>query len=320
MLMNRRNLLLSATATGLCAAVPAYAATQIMSGSAFGSGWRLVIPETTNRPAIRQAITSIIADVDILMSPWRDDSEISQFNRNNSTDLVRLSPAVCSVLAECRNVADLTGGAFDPCVGPAVNRFGFGPITGGSGTLADLLMLPDAVQKSAPELTLDLCGIAKGYALDRITEVLDKLGLNSFLFELGGEVRARGSHPKARDWTVGIERPGRQVSFQRIIAPGTLALATSGTLQNGFRDDARQVNHIIDPRSAKPVENNIASVSVLSPTAMRADALATALMVMGPDAGVQFANRENIKALFLTGSGPYFDEIFTGHFSDHILA
>ncbi|MGR3660662.1 MAG: FAD:protein FMN transferase [Paracoccaceae bacterium] len=318
--MNRRNLLLSATATGLCAALPAYAATQNMNGPAFGGSWRLVMPETTDGAAVRGVITSVIADVDMLMSPWRDDSEISRFNRTNSTDLIPLSPPVCTVLAESRNIADLSDGAFDPCVGPAVHRFGFGPIMGGSGTFADLLLLPDAAQKPVPDLTLDLCGIAKGYALDRITEALDNLGLDSFLFELGGEVRARGHHPNARDWTVGIERPGRQLSFQRIIAPGSLALATSGISRNGFRDNARQVNHIIDPRSARPVANNIASVSVLAPTAMRADALATALMVMGPDAGVRFANRENIKALFLTGAGPNFDEIFTDQFSDHILA
>ncbi|MBL4646739.1 MAG: FAD:protein FMN transferase, partial [Rhizobiales bacterium] len=109
------------------------------------------------------------------------------------------------------------------------------------------------------------------------------------------------------------------VKFQRIIAPGTLALATSGTLTNGFRQGYRHANHIIDPRRKRPVDNNIASVSVLAATAMRADALATALIVMGMHDGVKLAERENISALFLTGNGPKFTVVMTGSFAKYVL-
>jgi thiamine biosynthesis lipoprotein len=319
MMINRRNILLGAAATGICVALPA-SATQFLGGPAFGSTWRVMMPTSIVAPKVDRAITAVVAEIDALMSPWQSGSEISRFNSNRSLNWISLSPQITTVLAESRVVADLTNGAFEPGVGPLVNRYGFGPIIGEPGTLAGLELRKNAARKMSPDLTLDLCGIAKGYALDRMVGALDELGLDSYLIELGGEVRARGRHPDARDWNVGIERPGKQLTFQRIIAPQKLALATSGTFQNGYRDNSRLINHLIDPGLSKPVDNNIASVSVLAATAMRADALATALMVLGPKTGSEFAKHHGIDALFVLGQGPNFSEIITGDFADHILA
>lgn len=319
MKLTRRNLMIGAAATGIVTAFPA-SATQVLGGPAFGSTWRLVMPKSRDTSAVVKTITSIEHEIDALMSPWRATSEISRFNSAKSTSWMPLSPQTCAVLAESRIVADMTDGAFEPGIGPVVNRYGFGPISGTTGTLADLRLVNNSAQKMKPDLTLDLCGIAKGYALDRIVLALKSLQIEDFLIELGGEVHSSGRHPDGRAWNVGIERPGCQLAFQRIIAPGKLALATSGTNQNGHRDKSRQFSHLIDPNKTRPVNNNIYSVSVLAPTAMRADALATALMIMGPNTGSEFANSHGISALFLIGDDPEFSEIVAGKFADHILA
>lgn len=319
MVITRRKLLIGATSAGIVAALPA-AATQYIGGPAFGSTWRVVLPKSADSFGVQQAVTSVVAEIDARMSPWRKDSEISRFNTARNSNWIVLSPQVRTVLEECRIVTDLTNGAFEPGVGPIVNRYGFGPIKGEMATLADLNLRGNAAQKTSPNLTLDLCGIAKGYALDRMTFALNMLGLGDYLIELGGEIRARGRHPDTRDWNVGIERPGKRLAFQRVIAPRELALATSGPFQNGFRDNSRQINHLIDPHRSRPVNNSLASVSVLAATAMRADALATALMVMGPETGSIFAKQQGIHALFLIGRGPEFSEIITGNFAGHILA
>ncbi len=319
--ITRRTLLHSAVFTGISVALPAMAAgTQSVGGPAFGSTWRVVTPVGPSVFEIKESITAIVENVDKTMSPWRANSEISRLNHARNTDWHPLSAATCAVLAESLEVSILTEGAFDPSIGPLVNRFGFGPIRQGGGVLGDLDLNPNAAKKRDPELTLDLCGIAKGYALDQMVAALGVLGLNNFLIELGGEVSVLGHHPDGRPWTIGIEQPGTApVQFQRIIAPGVLALATSGTMTNGFRVGGRHLNHIIDPHQKRPVDNQIASVSVLAATAMRADALATALTVMGVQDGAKLAERENISALFLTGTGPEFTETMTGSFADYVL-
>lgn len=319
--ITRRTLLHSAVFTGISVAFPAMAASiQSVGGPAFGSTWRVVTPVGPLMSTIKESITAVVENVDSAMSPWQTNSEISRFNRARNTDWHPLSVAPCAVLAESLEISTLTGGAFDPSIGPLVNRFGFGPIRQGGGVIGDLILNPNAAKKRDPELTLDLCGIAKGYALDQMVMALGALGLNDFLIELGGEISARGQHPDGRPWTIGIEQPGTApVQFQRIIAPGLLALATSGTMTNGFRAGERHLNHIIDPRQNRPVDNQIASVSVLAATAMWADALATALTVMGVQDGAKLAERENISALFLTGTGPEFTEIMTGSFADYVL-
>ncbi len=311
--------MLCATSAGICAALPA-AAVQYLGGPAFGGSWRAVLPKAIETFSAQRAIASVIEEVDMLMSPWRKDSEISRFNGFRSANWTDLSPQVCTVLAECKVVADLTDGAFEPSIGPLVNRYGYGPIKGKIAKISDLELQQGSAKKKFHHLTLDLCGIAKGYALDRMATALDELVHDDYLIELGGEIRTGGRHPSERDWNVGIERPGKDLVFQRIITLGKMALATSGTFQNGYRDNSSQINHLIDPRRSKPVNNDLASVSVLAPTAMRADALATALMVMGPEMGSKFANQQGIGALFLISRGQKFREIITGDFASHILA
>jgi thiamine biosynthesis lipoprotein len=250
-----------------------------------------------------------------MMSTYVADSPLSQLNRTGI--LENAPPELVEVFLMSRELSELSGGAFDPTIGPLVRRYGFGPIAGpGAGNPAGLHTRPDAIRKAAPDLTIDLCGIAKGYALDRMVAALTTLGHTDFLIELGGEIACRGHHPEDRDWLVAVEAPDGGAA-QRVLKLGGMALATSGHVANGF--PRLGLSHVIDPGTARPAAPTLASVSVLAETAERADALATALLVLGSEAGPDLARARGIDALFLTGTGPAVQEVMTGTFARHIV-
>ena len=323
MRLTRRGFMLGAGATLL---YPGHAltarATAIIEGPAFGASWRAVLPPGVDTRVAGTALQAVVASVDGAMSPFRAGTEIGRFNAGDDTGWIALAPQTREVVAEALRVARLTGGAFDPTVGPLVARYGFGPITGSSdGDHRDIALGEAGLRKADPALTLDLCGIAKGHALDRMAQALGAMGLSDFLIELGGEILGRGRHPSGRRWHAGIERPlPGDLSFQRVVDLGGLALATSGDRVNSYMVGARRYGHIIDPAQGRPAAGPLASVSVFAPRAVTADALATALFAIGPEAGSDFARREAIAALFLLRDGDGIREIATGGFDAHILS
>ena len=177
------------------------------------------------------------------------------------------------------------------------------------------------MRKDIPDLTIDLCGVAKGHALDLAATALSEMGIGEFLLELGGEVFANGMHPSGRPWQIGVERPfANPMTIARVIRPSGMALATSGVATQGYSVGQRFYSHLIDPSSGEPVDNEIASVSVLMPTGAAADAYATALMAMGPEAGINFARAESIAAFFQLRNDGDIAEVTTANFVDFIEA
>ena len=151
---------------------------------------------------------------------------------------------------------------------------------------------------------------AKGFGVDKVAEHLDKEGIDRYLVEVGGELRARGYSPRHRPWRIGIERPvPGKTAVQRIVELDGNAIASSGNYRNFFDNGGVRFSHIIDPRTGEPISHALASVTVIAPTAMQADALSTALMVLGPDAGLDLAEAENLAALFIVEGGTRFTEI-----------
>ena len=273
MQMTRREWLIGSGSAVLatCGAMSSMAADEgsvvAFGGPAFGTYWRATLPSGAKASDVRQVIEDIIVAVAAAMSPYRPETEISQFNAMQSFRPVPASPMFRIVVAESLRMAALTGGAFDPTVGPTVNRYGFGPIRGGTGArFSDIELLGDgAIAKTRTDATIDLCGIAKGYALDRIGEALDRRGHRVFVLELGGEVLARGTHPQGRSWRIAIEDPiAGAARPRRIVRLDDMALATSGTAANAYTVGGRRYSHIINPRRAAPTDNLLASVSVLS--------------------------------------------------------
>jgi len=324
MAFTRRKFLVGSGSVLACAGAPigAFAAeTAIIGGPAFGTSWRITLPGGVDVASAKLAVEKIIHSVDVAMSPFRADSEISLFNGQDTAELTNVSPSTGIVVKEALRIANLTQGAFDPSVGPIVQRYGFGPITNAVvGNHTGISITAEAITKVHPSLSLDLCGIAKGYALGLMADAMEAMGTADFLIELGGEVFARGRHPDGRAWQLGVQQPiPGSLRFQHIIELKDKALATSGDAVNGYDCDGLRYGHIVDPRTRAPVRNGVASVSVLARCGMKADAMATALMVMGPEQGAGLAEQEKLAALFIVRDGDGLREIMTGDFADHIL-
>lgn len=316
----RRHLIaLSGAALWMGRAQAETAALQQIEGQAFASHWRVAAPAAAPLAAQRPALEALLARVDQQMSPWRADSDVTRFN---------LAAAECAVPAELALVAraalDIardSGGAFDPTVGPLVARWGFGAISGAEAGRWQGLRAGEAVlAKDAPGLTLDLCGIAKGYALDLMAAHLAAAGIGDFLIDLGGELKSAGHHPSGRAWQVAVEdpRPGAEGLAAGLALPDGLAVATSGLRAQSYALPGHAYGHIIDPHRGTPVDGALASVSVLAPTGMSADGWATALVAAGAD-GPALARARGLSALFLRLEGGALVPETTGDFATHLL-
>jgi FAD:protein FMN transferase len=290
-----------------------------LQGETMGTGWtaRLGEPLPAPLPVLRGEIEALLEAVNAEMSTWRADSVISRFNRAGAGESVALPPGFAAVLAAALALARETGGAYDPTVGPLVRLWGFGP----DGTRRTppsaeaiaaararvgwqrLAFEPGAGRLLQPGgLDLDLSSIAKGHGVDRVVEHLHTRGLRSAMFDIGGDLRVIGRRPDGEPWQIGIERPAEGLrELQTVVAmPTDQALATSGSYRNFFRDGGRRFAHLIDPRTAEPVAHRVVSVSVLHASCMQADALATALSVLGPDDGMAFAQQRGLAVLLLS--------------------
>ncbi|HSN38958.1 MAG TPA: FAD:protein FMN transferase [Burkholderiales bacterium] len=265
--------------------------------------------------AARGAVHAALDAVDRKMSTYRPDSELSRLNRHASDAPFALSAETLSVFATARQVSEASGGAFDVTAGPLVNAWGFGPDKHHRvvprGELAQLrrsvgyraLEIDYAgrrITKADPRLYADLSGIAKGFGVDRAAQALEALGIGNYMIEAGGEVRARGTNDERRPWQIGIEQPEAWPRRPRYVVPLTdLAMATSGDYRIYFEQDGRRYSHEIDPSTGNPITHRLTSVTVTAPQCALADALATALIVLGPERGYALAERLGLGAYFI---------------------
>ncbi len=278
------------------------------------------LPDSVDSSRLEQVFQARLQTVNGQMSTYQVDSDLSRFNRSSAVDWVTVPDALRTVVDVARSVTARTGGAFDVTVGPLVNLWGFGPGNQNPrvpaateieqtlqrvgarhlATRAD----PAALRKDRPDLYIDLSAIAKGYAVDVLANYLEGQGIADYLVEIGGEVRTGGNNRQGKPWRIAVERPlpGQRV-VHRSIGLSSAAMATSGDYRNYFTQDGQSYSHTIDPRTGSPVRHRLASVSVVAETAVFADAMATALMVLGPDAGYVLAEREKIAALFIVRDG-----------------
>lgn len=317
---SRRHFLSLSGAALLWPVVGRAAALEGLSGAAFGTSWHLTGPAGAPLERLRPAIAALFDEIDRQMSPWRPDSALSKFNRARSGEH-ELPAETVFVARAALSVARRTAGAFDPTVGPLVARWGFGPIEGsGTPDWHELRAEEGGLSKTRDGITLDLCGIAKGRALDRVGALLRDAGMEGALFDLGGELAALGRHPSGRDWRVAVEHPlgtGPAPAALRL-APGA-SVATSGVRAQSYRAGQRTYSHIIDPATGAPVDGGLLSVSVVAPDAMTADAWATALFAAGETRGPELAERSGIDALFLTRNGTALGMRRTGAMGEYML-
>lgn len=319
---SRRMFLAAATAAVLAAPRLALAkspSVKTLKGAAFGTGWQVVLPFSTNAEELRAPVQSLLNGIDRQMSPWRADSDITRFNRAGA-GACAMPPETVRVAAAALAIAAESGGHFDPSVGPLVARWGFGQIKGDEAPdWRGLSAGEDHLAKTRAGLTFDLCGIAKGHALDRMAALLQDRGQADFLIDLGGEVLAGGLHPEGRGWHVAVEDPRPEASgLVVLLRPGAMAVATSGSRAQGYELDGQVRSHIIDPGTGAPVPDGPASVTVLAPTAMEADGWATALVAAG-SRGHLLAMEHDIAALFLLRDGAGLRRVVTGDLARHLV-
>ncbi len=287
----------------------------VFNGPTMGTRYtvRVVTPPIgeDGRESIRLAIEKELELVNRLVSTWDPTSEISRFNSHQSTEPFAVSPETIGLLRIARRVAEVSNGAFDITVGPLVDAWGFGPAglperTPSAETLAELRarvgpdrLVVDAgggsVAKVRPDVACDLSALAPGWAADRIAAALEALGHHDFIVDIGGEVVARGRRVDGTRWRVAVESPGRERDHVLVLALEDVAVATSGDYRNVYTDEAgRRRSHLIDPRTGEPVAHELASVTVVHPEGVWADALATAMLVMGPEPAWMLATRERL--------------------------
>ena len=293
----------------------------LLAGATMGTTYSIRIPRLPSgmgADALKEDIDGLLETVNDQMSIYRPQSELSRFNAGEARKWTQVSPDVTNVVQAALSASRLSGGAYDPTIGPLVSLWGFGPggrlqkfpnrevlevrLRGvGHGHLKTRTET-QALWKAREGLHVDLSGIAKGFGVDKITEHLERAGIETYLVEIGGEVRAGGYGRRGNFWRIGIEEPGG-AGVRRTIRLTGGAVATSGDYRHFFQHGGQRYSHILDPRDGRPVAHSLASVTVIAPTAMRADALSTALMVLGPDRGMALARRHDIAAYFLARSG-----------------
>lgn len=172
-----------------------------------------------------------------------------------------------------------------------------------------------AIRKDLADLHIDLSAYAKGLAADEIASLLDNQGIANYLVEIGGDLRARGHNASNASWRIAIENPDQPGhAVEKIIHLHDLSVATSGDYRNFFEFEGQRYSHTIDPRTGRPVAHDLASVTVLAEGAAHADALATALMVLGPEAGMVFAERQSIAVYLLIRDGTSITERMSTQF------
>lgn len=289
-----------------------------LHGQTMGTTFSVVLIDRlagSTREKLRVRIEEKLEHVENLASTFRPRSELSQFNLNASTEWIGTSFEFCSMISSALLVGSATGGAFDITVGPLVNLWGFGPQAGRSQPPADhdiglarqqvgyANLGTDcgqpAVRKSKPNIVVDLSGWAKGYAVDQLASMLDTAGINNYLVEIGGEVKVKGYNAEKRKFVIAIENPStqqdKQYSTIHISDTGT---ATSGDYRNFFEFEGTRYSHTIDPRTGRPISHNLTAVTVVHESTAYADAIATALLVLGPEDGMSLANDLHLAAYF----------------------
>jgi thiamine biosynthesis lipoprotein len=317
----------------------------VLHGKTMGTTYNIRYWTLHNGPSpsnVQRSIDALLADFDKQMSTWRPDSELSRFNAAPANEWFEVSPDVAIVTARALELGKLTDGALDVTVSPLLTLWGFGPkadkqkVDRATPTDAEIAaalaqvgsqhlevrLEPPALRKDIAELEVDLACLASGYAVDLIADSLREMVIDNALVELGGEVRAVGMRADGKPWRVGVRSPNAtKPAIARAIPLTNHGLATSGDFHNFHAIDGVTYTHIIDPRTGHPLRYRGVSITVVAKTGFAADGVATALCIMGADAGYEWCVKHEVAALFLESQAgstaeraratPAFDKLMT---------
>ncbi|MFC6336455.1 FAD:protein FMN transferase [Pseudomonas sp. CCM 7891] len=292
-------------------------------GPTMGSTYSIKYVRTPGVPGpdeVQRQVEGVLAEVDRQMSTYRGDSDIERFNDLPANSCQPMPESILHLVRTGERLAEASNGAFDLTVEPLLNLWGFGP-------QAREIKVPDAVTleqvrqrvghahlriegqqlcKDAA-VEVDFNSIAAGYAVDRIAAQLTRLGIQSYLGEVTGELKAAGRKPDGSLWRIALEEPrdDQQVA-ERIIGVNGFGVSTSGDYRNYFQQDGQRYSHTLDARTGAPITHPLASVTVLQPSALMADGLSTLLLILGPEQGWEYAEKHQVAAFFVMREGTGF--------------
>ena len=310
----------------------------VLDGSTMGTFYSVKIVREDLQPisfivdTVKSKIDSLLLTVNQQMSTYLEDSEISRFNRYQGRDWFPVSADLAYVVKNALRVSELSHGTFDVTVGPLVNLWGFGPedrqtlIPSKEEIIARMKLTgyqnlsvridPPALKKTIPGIYVDLSAIAKGFGVDKVTGFLESLGIHNFIVDIGGEISTRGTNYQGKIWKIGVSTPDEKMGIQKVIPLENECVATSGDYRNYFEKNGVRYSHTIDPRTGKPITHKLSSVTVICDTCMMADAFATAIDVMGPVEGYQFAREQELAVFLIVRDATGFKEEMTPQFSE----
>lgn len=294
----------------------------ILTGGTMGTTYHIKISSSsfTNFSALKKRINKRLDEINQSMSTYINNSEISRFNRLHRTNQkFYVSDDFINVMQVAEKIYRITGGAWDGTIKPLVHLWGFDnfkilksvpdqkiitKIVSEIGFNKIKISAKKYLLKTAPQINLDLASIAKGYAVDQISELLQNQGIFDFIVEIGGEVYAAGLKKGGQKWQIGINTPDKNSDFEKVYKKISLqdkALATSGNYRQFFEINGNSYTHVLDPRTGYPVNNEVVSVSILSNKCVFADGLATAIMVLGHKKGLELINSlDGVECLVIT--------------------
>ncbi len=286
------------------------------------SFWATQAPDSV---AIKKTVDEEFARIDQLLSNYRPDSILEQFNANPSTEAQAVPEEIVSLIGQARTVSEASNGCYDLTIKPLFELWGF---KGGKLTPPDAETLKTTLQqvgfkqldvvdashlrKHIPTLSVDISSIAQGYSVKRIAGLLAQQGINDYLVEIGGELETHGKKPDGQPWRVALEKPlSGERTMQKVLtinSTESLAVMTSGTYRHYFDVNGKRYSHILDAKTGVPVEHNTVSVTVFHNDPAQADAWSTALLCLGRTAGIEAADKAGIAALFIEQQGEAFNE------------
>jgi thiamine biosynthesis lipoprotein len=294
--------------TGLCEAQKEH----LIKGRTMGTAYHIKVvgDDAEDVSGLREKIERRLLEINQVFSTYIKDSEISLFNAlQRAGEKIEVSDDFIQVMRVARDIHRLSEGAWDGTVNPLVDLWSFGPtrrkpgmpsadaikaLLPGIGFEHIRIVEPNFLVKDLASVSLDLNAIVKGYAVDQVSQLVAAGGHQNYLVEIGGEIYAAGLRTDGQRWRVGINRPQKDAAFNevyKVVSVFNQAFATSGDYRNFFEINGVRYSHVIDPRSGYPVSNGVVSVSIIADNCTLADGLATAIMVMGVEKGIQLVNR-----------------------------
>lgn len=316
-------------------------AATVLEGKTMGTFWRVSVVSLDNekRDALRKKVQAQLDADDMLLSTWKNNSALMQFNHSTSLSPWPVSEAMADIVTASLRIGAKTQGAMDITVGPLVNLWGFGPDKQPVKTpdraqidaarartgLQHLTVINKSggqyLQKDIADLFVDLSTVGEGYAADHLARLMEQEGISRYLVSVGGALVSRGMNADGKPWRVAIQKPtDRENAVQAIVDINGHGISTSGSYRNYYELDGKRISHIIDPQTGRPIDHKLVSVTVIAPTALEADGWDTGLMVLGTEKAKQVVREQGLAVYMIFKEGDGFKTWMSPQFETFLVS